>query len=281
MEKTRSATEQQLEESLSYVRKKTERKPKIGLILGSGLGNFADSLKDADRIPTSKIPHYPISTVEGHKGYLVFGKVDNTSVLAVQGRSHIYEGYSADRVAYVVRLMALMGIDRLLVTNAAGGINPKFRPGDLMIIVDHINFLFRNPLRGRVVPPEMRWTDMFNNYDAELIDLIEECGLDLKIPLRKGVLFVSPGPSYETAAEVRMIRYLGGDAASMSTVPEVLVARARGIHVGGISCITNLATGMSDTPLTHSEVTEIATRVNEKFQSLVREVILRMARIQF
>jgi purine-nucleoside phosphorylase len=281
LKKSLTADEQQLEESLSYVSNQTQQKPQIGLILGSGLGNFADSLKGTDRIPTSKIPHYPASTVEGHKGYLVFGKVDNIPVLAVQGRSHIYEGYSADRVAYIVRLMALMGIDRLLVTNAAGGINPKFRPGDLMIIVDHINFLFRNPLRGKVIPPEVRWPDMHNNYDPELVELIEECSLDLQIPIRKGVLFVSPGPSYETAAEVRMIRYLRGDAASMSTVPEVLVARARGIHVGGVSCITNLATGMSDTPLTHSEVTEIANQANEKFQRLVREVILRMARMKF
>lgn len=269
-----------LQESLKYINKQTGQKPKIGLILGSGLGNFADSLKEADRIPTSQIPHYPVSTVEGHKGYLVFGKVENIPVLAVQGRSHIYEGYSADRVAYVVRLMSLMGIDRLLVTNAAGGINPKFKPGDLMIIVDHINFLFHNPLRGKVIPPEERWPDMYNNYDPALIALIEQTGLDLKIPLRKGVLFVSPGPSYETAAEVRMIQRLGGDAASMSTVPEVLVARARGIHVGGISCITNLATGMSDTPLTHSEVTEIANQVNEKFQRLVREVIVRLDKVK-
>lgn len=271
--------EKQLEESLKCVKSKSSQKPRIGLILGSGLGNFADTLKDVERIPTSDIPHYPASTVEGHKGYLVFGKVDNISVLAVQGRSHIYEGYSADRVAYVVRLMSLLGIDRLLVTNAAGGINPKFKPGDLMIIVDHINFLFRNPLRGKVIPPEERWPDMHNNYDPALIELIEQSGLDLKIPLRKGVLFVSPGPSYESAAEVRMIRQLGGDAASMSTIPEVLVARARGIYVAGISCITNLATGLSSTPLAHSEVTEIANQVNEKFQRLMREVIVRMAKI--
>jgi purine-nucleoside phosphorylase len=269
-------TDRQLQESLRHITEQTGQKPKIGLILGSGLGNFADALKQADRIPTSQIPHYPTSTVEGHKGYLVFGKVDNISILAVQGRSHIYEGYSVNQVAYVVRLMSLMGIDRLLVTNAAGGINPKFRPGDLMIIVDHINFLFRNPLWGNVIPPEERWPDMYNNYDQALIELIEQTGLDLKIPLRKGVLFVSPGPSYETAAEVRMIRHLGGDAASMSTVPEVLVARARRIQVAGISCITNFATGISDTPLDHSEVTEIANQVNEKFQRLVREVIVRM-----
>lgn len=273
--------EGQLQESIEFLRTQTKQKPRIGIILGSGLGNFADSLKNADRISTSKIPHYPSSTVEGHKGYLVFGKVDSVPVLAVQGRSHIYEGYSADRVAYVVRLMSLMGIDRLLVTNAAGGTNPQFKPGDLMIIVDHINFLFRNPLRGAVIPPEGRFPDMYNNYDQTLIELIEQTGLHLKIPLRKGVLFVSSGPSYETAAEVRMIRHLGGDAASMSTVPEVLVARARGIHVAGISCITNLATGISDTPLDHSEVTEIANQVKDKFQRLVKEVIVRMDKIIF
>ena len=226
--------ERQLKESLEFLKTQTKQKPKIAIILGSGLGNFADSLQDTDRIPTSKIPHYPKSTVEGHKGFLVFGKIDSVPILAAQGRSHIYEGYSPDRVAYVVRLMSLIGINRLLVTNASGGINPKFKPGDLMIIVDHINFLFRNPLRGPVIPPEERWPDMHNNYDSALVDLIEQTGLNLKIALRKGVLFVSTGPSYETAAEVRMIRRLGGDAASMSTVPEVLVAKARGIHVAGI-----------------------------------------------
>ena len=272
--------ERQLKESLEFLKTQTKQKPKIAIILGSGLGNFADSLQDTDRIPTSKIPYYPKSTVEGHKGFLVFGKIDSVPILAAQGRSHIYEGYSPDRVAYVVRLMSLIGINRLLVTNASGGINPKFKPGDLMIIVDHINFLFRNPLRGPVIPPEERWPDMHNNYDSALVDLIEQTGLNLKIALRKGVLFVSTGPSYETAAEVRMIRRLGGDAASMSTVPEVLVAKARGIHVAGISCITNFATGISDMPLDHSEVTEIANQVKDKFQRLVKEVLVRMDRMK-
>lgn len=280
MTNSKTDIEKQLQESSEFLKTKTKQKPRIGIILGSGLGNFADSLKDAEKIPTSKIPHYPKSTVEGHKGFLVFGKVDNVPVLAVQGRSHIYEGYSPDRVAYVVRLMSLMGIDRLLVTNASGGINPKFKPGDLMIIVDHINFLFRSPLRGSVVSPEERYPDMYNNYNPALIDLIEQTGLDLKIPLQKGVLFVSTGPSYETAAEVRMIRHLGGDSGSMSTVPEVLVARACGIHVAGISCITNFATGISETPLDHSEVTEIANQVEDKFQRLVKEVILRMDKME-
>ena len=279
MSTVKTDIKRQLQESIEFLRTQTKQRPRIGIVLGSGLGNFADSLKDADHISTSKVPHYPASTVEGHKGLLVFGEVNAVPILAVQGRSHIYEGYSADKVAYVVRLMSLLGIDRLLVTNAAGGINPKFKPGDLMIIVDHINFLFHNSLRGAVIPPEGRFPDMYNNYDQTLIDLIEQTGLDLKIPLRKGVLFVSTGPSYETAAEVRMIRQLGGDAASMSTVPEVLIARARGIRVAGISCITNLATGISNTPLDHSEVTEIANQVKDKFQRLVREVIIRMDKV--
>lgn len=270
----------QLQESLEFIQTQTKQKPKIGVILGSGLGGLADSLTQADKISTAKIPHYPASTVEGHKGFLVFGKVKEVPVLAVQGRSHIYEGYSAEQVAYVVRLMSVIGIDRLLVTNAAGGINSKFKPGDLMIITDHINFLFRNPLRGTVIAPEGRFPDMHNDYDPELIELIAQAGLDLKIPLRKGVLFVSAGPSYETAAEVRMIRHLGGDAGSMSTVPEVLIAKARGMRVAGISCITNLATGMTEHPLDHSEVTEIANQVNEKFQRLVREVIVRMHKMK-
>ncbi len=272
--------EQQLQESLAFIRQFTRQQPRIGLILGSGLGDFADTLEHADRISTAEIPHYPRSTVHGHKGYLVFGEVEGIPVLAVQGRVHIYEGHSPNKVAYNVRLMHLLGVQDLIVTNAAGGVNPLFSPGDLMIIVDHINFLFRNPLRGPVVQPEPRFPDMYNNYYEPYIEMLETIGLDLGIPLRKGVLFVSTGPSYETAAEVQMIRRLGGDAVSMSTVPEVLVARARGIRVAGISCITNLATGISNTPLSHDEVTEIANQVKDKFQKVVREAIVRINKMR-
>ncbi len=267
---------QELNESLAFIHRHTAQQPRTGLILGSGLGDFADTLQNSERIPTADIPHYPRSTVEGHKGYLVFGKVGKAPVLAVQGRTHYYEGHSIERVAYVVRLMALLGIDKLLVTNAAGGVNPRFRPGDLMVIEDQINFLFANPLAGAVIAPEPRFPDMFGAYHPPYLELIEQTALELKIPLRKGVLFVSSGPSYETAAEIKMIRRIGGDAVSMSTVPEVLVARARGIKVAGISCITNLATGLSSKPLSHEEVTEIANQVKSQFQKLVREVILRM-----
>jgi len=266
----------QLDESIKFIRKQTKQKPKIAIILGSGLGDFANTLTGIERIPTSQIPNYPKSTVEGHQGFLVFGKVGNVPILAVQGRTHFYEGYTISKIAYVVRLMAAMGIRILLVTNAAGGVNRQFNPGKLMIIVDHINFLFQNPLRGNVVPPEERFPDMYQNYDPELINLIERTGINLGISLKKGVLFVSSGPSYETAAEIRMVARLGGDAVSMSTVPEVLVARARGIRVAGISCITNMATGISQKPLKHAEVTEIANQVKDQFQILIREVIVRM-----
>ncbi len=276
MANSRSSIDQELQESIAFIRRHTQQTPRIGLILGSGLGGFADTLAEADRIPASEIPHYPKSTVAGHKGFLVFGKVGGTPVLAVQGRTHFYEGHPIEKVAYVVRIMAEFGVQSLLVTNASGGVNPRFRAGDLMVIEDQINFLFRNPLSGPVVDSEKRFPDMSDCYDPCYIALIEETARELKIPLRKGVLFVSSGPSYETAAEVKMVRFLGGDAVSMSTVPEVLVARARGIKVAGISCVTNPATGLSATPLTHEEVTDIANQVKNKFQSLVKEVILRM-----
>ncbi len=272
------ALQKKLDESIDYIRKQTAVQPEIALILGSGLGDFAETIDIEDKIPTAEIPHFPRSTVEGHKGYLVFGYLEKLPLMIVQGRTHYYEGHSIQDVGFVVRVMAELGVKVLLVTNAAGGVNPRFRPGDLMIIVDHINFLFNNPLIGPSIPEEARWPDMYNCYDESLVDLVEQTGIDLKIPLRKGVLFVSSGPSYETASEVRMVQRLGGDAVSMSTVPEVLIARARGIRVAGISCITNLATGISSQPLSHKEVTEIANQVKDKFQKLVHEVILRIGK---
>ncbi len=270
--------QKRLDESIAFIRKRTSVAPQIALILGSGLGDFAETIEIETRIPTTEIPHFPRSTVEGHKGYLVFGYLEGVPLMIVQGRTHYYEGHPIQDVGYVVRVMAEVGIKVLLVTNAAGGVNPRFKPGDLMVIVDHINFLFNNPLIGPSIPEEARWPDMYNCYDENFVELIEQVGLDLKIPLRKGVLFVSSGPSYETASEVRMVQRFGGDAVSMSTVPEVLIARARGIRVAGISCITNLATGISTQPLSHKEVTEIANQVKDKFQKLVREVVLRIGK---
>lgn len=268
---------QQLDKSVHYVSNYVSQKPKLAMILGSGLGSFAEKLENKIKISTSQIPFYPESTVEGHEGYLVFGNFENIPVLAVQGRTHFYEGHTIQEVAYVVHIMAELGVQSLLVTNAAGGLNLRFKPGDLMIITDHINFMFRNPLRGPVIKDMARWPDMYNAYHPDYISKIEKVGLDLKIPLRKGVLFASSGPTYETRAEVEMARRLGADAVSMSTVPEVLVARSRGITVAGLSCITNLATGISPTPLSHAEVTEIAARVRSKFQRIVEGFILKSA----
>jgi len=271
-----NSMQQKLQESLAYIKQHCQLKPAVAIILGSGLGDFADKLEEKIKIPTRQIPHYPHSTVAGHKGFLVFGYLSNTPVIAVQGRTHFYEGYAIQDVAYVIRIMARLGVKVLIVTNAAGGVNRKFKPGDLMIIRDHINFMFRNPLTGGVVNGETRWPDMSDAYDAELSGIIEETGLDLKIPLWQGVLFVSTGPTYETAAEVRLARSFGADAVSMSTVPEVLVARTNKIKVAGISCITNYATGIGNEALSHDEVTEIANLVKDKFQKLIKEVIIRV-----
>ena len=273
-----NSIEKKLQESLDFIKQHSQLTPAVAIILGSGLGDFADKLENKTKIPTNKIPHYPRSTVAGHKGFLVFGNLSNIPVMAVQGRTHFYEGYDIRDVAYVVRIMARLGVKALIVTNAAGGVNRKFRPGDLMIIRDHINFMFRPPLSGGVVEGETRWPDMSDAYDAELSKIIEETGLDLKIPLWHGVLFVSTGPTYETAAEVRMARYFGADAVSMSTVPEVLVARTNKIKVAGISCITNYATGIGSEALSHDEVTEIANLVKDKFQKLIKEVIIRVGK---
>jgi purine-nucleoside phosphorylase len=268
--------EHQLKKSLNFIKNYTRVNPEIGVILGSGLGNFTQKLKDRIEIPTSQIPYYPRSTVEGHRGFFVFGQLQTIPVLVIQGRTHLYEGYTVQEVAYGVRLMSKIGIKFLLVTNAAGGINRHFEPGDLMIITDHINFLFRNPLFGPVVDGENRRPDLYNAYDSDYINLIEKTGMELKIKLQRGVLFVSAGPSYETPAEIRMIEKLGGDAVSMSTVPEVLAARAGGIKIAGISCITNLASGKTPTPLSHKEVTHMAYSAAAKFQNLLEAVLIKI-----
>lgn len=262
-----------LEESIEYIRENTNLKPKIALILGSGLGGFADKLENANRIETAHIPHYPRSTVEGHKGYLVFGAWKGVPVLAVQGRTHYYEGYTMDKVTYVVRIMKALGVKLIIVTNAAGGINRLFEPGDLMLITDQINGMFKNPLRGPLDFGGDRFPDMSNPYSLEYADEIESLALRQNIAMRRGVLYTSTGPNYESAAEIRMISRLGGDAASMSTVPEVIVANQSGIKVVGISCITNMATGISEKPLSHEEVTETANRVRQDFERLIAGMI--------
>jgi purine-nucleoside phosphorylase len=263
----------QVSEALQYINKFNPPNVKAAIVLGSGLGAFADTLDNSIKIPTDQIPNYPVSTVEGHKGYLVFGRHKNVSLLAIQGRTHFYEGYPIQKVAFVIRIMQALNIKILLVTNAAGAVNPKFKPGDLMLITDQINFLFTNPLKGANDFGGSRFPDMSNAYNKEYFNIIERIALERNIALKRGVLWVSSGPSYETAAEVKMIQKMGGDAASMSTVPEVITAVQAGIKVMGISCLTNYATGISSEKLTHEDVTQTANQVKERFLKLVSGII--------
>jgi len=262
-----------LKQAVDFIKQQTEIQAQACIILGSGLGAFADVLEKKVKIPTAGIPHYPKSTVEGHEGFLVFGFHKGIPLMAVQGRTHFYEGYPIQDVTFVVRIAHALGINMLMVTNAAGGINPRFHPGDLMLITDQVNYLFNSPLMGKMEYGEPRFPDMSNAYSAEYFEQIEKIALQRNIALKRGVLWVSSGPSYETAAEVQMIRKFGGDAGSMSTAPEVIAAQHAGMRVIGISCITNYATGISSQKLSHEEVTETANQVKEKFLSLVRGII--------
>lgn len=266
-------------ETIAFLRERITRAPHAMLVLGSGLGGLADEIEDAVRIPFEEIPGFPRRTQElaGHAGALVAGRLDGVEVAAMQGRFHLYEGWTPEDVALPVRALAALGARALLVTNAAGGIRPGFRPGDLMLIADHINFMARNPLIGAVVPGEERFPDMSDPYDSRFRRVTEEVALELGIPVVQGVYAALLGPSYETPAEIRMLARMGADAVGMSTVPEVLVARALGIQVLGISCITNLAAGLGSEKLSHAEVMEVGARVRDRLAALVRGVLPRIA----
>ncbi len=259
--------------AVDYIRRQTALKPRAGLILGSGLGGFADTLNNKIKIPTAQIPHYPQSTVEGHQGNLVFGYHGSTPLLAVQGRTHFYEGYSMGDITFVIRIMQALGIDHLLVTNAAGGLNRQFSPGDLMLITDQVNFLFGNPLRGPLEYGPPRFPDMSAAFCKAYFPLVEQVATQHNITLRRGVLWANSGPTFETPAEVRMMEKFGADAASMSTVPEVIVAAQAGMKCLGISCITNMAAGFSSQKLSHEEVQEMAGQTREQFTTLVTGII--------
>ena len=235
---------EKIEQAAAMIRKQSSIHPRIGLILGSGLGVLADEIEEAVVIPYAKIPHFPVSTVEGHAGRLVLGRLEGQAVVAMQGRFHLYEGYSLEEVTFPIRVMKRLGVETVLITNAAGGINESFQAGDLMLIRDHINFMFRNPLVGPN-DPELgdRFPDMTEAYDADLRRLAKKVAEKLGIDLKEGVYAAMLGPSYETPAEIRMLRTVGGDAVGMSTVPEVIVARHAGIRVLGLSCIANMARG--------------------------------------
>ncbi len=269
---------QQLEESHLFLKQRIKKIPQVAIILGSGLGPLADELKDKLIIDCREIPHYPSSTVPDHAGLWVAGYLDNTYIMALKGRVHTYEGYSARRVTYSIRLLAKLGITRLVATNAAGGINQKFQTGDLMVITDHINLLFDNPLIGdNDVPAEQRFLDLYEAYDKKYIEKTLDLGKLLDIPLQTGVLLTSKGPTYETAAEVKMVKIMGADAVTMSTVPEVIAAKQMKMRILGISCITNMATGISQQKLTHEEVQETANRIKDKFIHLMKAILTQLS----
>ena len=247
--------------------------PVAGVILGSGLGGLAQRITHPIAVPFADVPGFPAATVVGHAGQLISGFLAGRRIVALAGRFHLYEGHDAALAGFPVRVLNALGVPVLFVSNAAGGIRRSFRAGDLMLIRDHLNLMFRNPLIGASEPGDDRFPDMSAPYDHELCDRVREHAAALGIPLQEGVYCGLLGPTYETPAEVRMLATLGADAVGMSTVPEVLVARALGMRVVGMSCITNLASGISPHPLSHSEVLETTTRVADRFESLVERFV--------
>jgi purine-nucleoside phosphorylase len=248
-------------------------RPRVGLILGSGLGALADAFEGAVRLPFDTVPGFARASVAGHAGMLVLGRLEGVPCVGLQGRYHLYEGHDPEHAVFPTRLLAELGIETLVVTNAAGGVNRTYMAGRLMLIQDHLNLIGSNPLRGPVLPGETRFPDMTEAYDAELRRIAMHVAAEQGIALESGVYCALAGPSYETPAEVRMLERLGADAVGMSTVPEVIVARARGLRVLGISLITNQAAGISPTPLSHAEVMEAGAQAAVAFSSLVRGVI--------
>ncbi len=259
-----------INETVAEILRRHPQRPVLGLILGSGLGAYGDTLEKKTVIPFEELPHFPRSTVPGHSGNLVLGEGQGIPVAVLQGRVHFYEGYAIDEVAYPARVLGRLGIRQLVVTNAAGGINVGFQPGDLMLIRDHINMMGTNPLIGENLDElGARFPDMSEAYDSGMLATALRVAADLEIAVRQGIYLGLTGPSYETPAEIRMFRILGADAVGMSTIPEVIVANHMGIKVLGISCITNMAAGILPRKLTHQEVMDTTERIKGKFISLL------------
>lgn len=265
-------------EAAAFVATRTQLRSKVGIVLGSGLGSFARKVEQATAIPYSQIPHFPQSTVPGHSGRLMIGTVSGVSVAVMQGRVHAYEGYSSDEVTFPIRALVRMGVSTLVLTNAAGGINPAFRQGQLVLISDHINLTGRNPVAGahdaRFGP---RFFDMSDAYSAHFRALAKDAAKDINLDLEEGVYLSVLGPSFETPAEIRAFRTMGADLIGMSTVQETIVARQMGIEVLGISCVTNLAAGIQATPLSHEEVLETGRAVEARLAELLTRLISAMA----
>lgn len=265
-----------MQEMLTYLNEHGVVAPQIALVLGSGLGEMADELTDAVKIAYEDIPGFPVSTVEGHQGKLVYGSVGSVKVVALQGRFHYYEGYDLETVTLPIRLFKELGVKSVILTNAAGGVNPSFKPGDLMVIKDQLNFTGLNPLIGSNHPQGPRFVDMTQTYSQAGVALLHSIADQLGFRLQEGVYAWMTGPSYETPAEIKALCLMGSDAVGMSTVPEAIVARHAGLQVLGISCITNYAAGMQAS-LDHDEVMAVSQAVKPRFKALIKECVQQLA----
>jgi len=270
-------TLEQIDEAVDAIRRRTSYRPRVGLILGSGLNGLADSVQKADIIPYGELPNWPVSTVQGHAGRLVIGELEGQTALVMQGRIHFYEGYSMSQITLPVRVMLRLGLEVMFVTNAAGGVNPDFSPGDVMLITDNLNLIGMmggNPLMGPNIDElGPRFPDMSQAYDRKLMDLARQAALDENIPLREGVYCALSGPSFEGPADLRFLHGIGADAVGMSTVPEVIVARHGGMRVMGLSGISNKANFDGSTATTHEEVIEAGKIITPKIEKIIRGVL--------
>lgn len=266
---------EKIKETASYIKERMHTNPETAIILGTGLGSLAGEITEKYEISYQEIPNFPVSTVEGHSGKLIFGKLGNRDIMAMQGRFHFYEGYSMKEVTFPVRVMYELGIKTLFVSNASGGTNPSFHIGDLMIITDHINYFPEHPLRGKNIPYGPRFPDMSEAYDRDLIRKADAIAAELGIDVQHGVYIGTQGPTYETPAEYKLFRFMGADAVGMSTVPEVIVARHCGIRVFGMSVITDLGVEGKIVEVTHEEVQKAADEAQPKMTAIMRELINR------
>jgi purine-nucleoside phosphorylase len=275
--KSEYSTKAAIKAAAAIRKRAATQQPKVGIILGSGLGGLSKSISDAVRIPFTDVPGFPNATVAGHEGAVIVGSLGGREVVALSGRFHMYEGHPAALAAFPVRVFHALGAQELFVSNAAGGISPKLAVGELMMISDHLNLMGANPLVGEAQEGEIRFPDMTDAYNPGLRWVLRTTAEKLGITLREGIYAGLLGPSYETPSEVKMLRLLGADAVGMSTVPEVIMARALGMRVAGVSCITNAAAGVTGSALSHAEVLETTNRVSASFESLVTEFLARSA----
>jgi len=272
---------EKLKQTTAFLETKNKSKPRVGIVLGSGLGVFVDKIENKVIIPYNEIPHFRKTTVEGHQGQMIFGTVNGTSIVALQGRFHLYEGHEMEDVVYPVRLMGHLGVERVILTNAAGGVNLNYKPGDLVIIDDHLNLMGRNPLSGpndNSLGP--RFPDMGHAYNKEMNTILENISEKLGKKLARGVYVGVLGPTYETPAEIRMFRTLGGDMVGMSTVPETIAAHHMGMKVCGISCVTNMGAGILDQQLKHEDIKDEAMKAMNHFTAILNVAITEFAKLK-